>query len=67
MSDNPVRRMKNDVLRVKDPCLLERQINHLSVQTKLEAVSSNLRHYVQKQVQQSLLSKIKGKVVAVLN
>jgi hypothetical protein len=35
----------------KDTGHLGRQMSHLSVQTKLETVSSDLHYYVQKQVQ----------------
>jgi hypothetical protein len=51
MSDNPDRNMKNAVHSwvhtLKDTWHLGRQMSHLSVQTKLETVSSNLQYYVQ--------------------
>jgi hypothetical protein len=60
---NPNRYMKNEKscsqlnTFLKDTRQLGRQMSHLSRQTKLETVSSNLHYYVQKQVQLlSLLS-----------
>jgi hypothetical protein len=55
MSDNPDRNMRNSVHTwvntLKDTWHSRRQMSHLSVQTKLETVSSNLHYYVKKQVQ----------------
>jgi hypothetical protein len=42
-------------------------MSHLSVQTKLETVSSSFHYYVQKQSTTSESSKKNGKVVPVLN
>jgi hypothetical protein len=58
MSDDPDPNMKNEkkkmlftveYITLKDTRLLGRQMSHshLSVQTKLETVSSNVQHYVQ--------------------
>jgi hypothetical protein len=38
---------------LKDTWHLGRQMSHLSVQTKLETVSSNLHYYIKKKVQTS--------------
>jgi hypothetical protein len=58
ISDNPNLDMKNGKCRLhltlRDTWQLGRKIGHLSVQTKLDTVSSNLHCYVQKQVQQLL-------------
>jgi hypothetical protein len=43
--------VRSRVHTLKDTWHLGRQMTHLSVQTKLETVSSNLHYYVQKQVQ----------------
>jgi hypothetical protein len=57
-----------EYIRGKDTWHLGRQMSHLSLQTKLETVSSNPHYYFQKHVQLlSLLGKNKGKVVPVLN
>jgi hypothetical protein len=62
---DPNRNMKSEkccsqlstVHSLKDTWHLGRQMSHLSVQTKLKTVSTNLHYYVQKQVQLlSLLS-----------